>query len=311
MKNYILKQPVMNRVLYALLPIILFSVFLFGWRSMVVILFTNCIAFLTEFLMVRKKAVPKVSMAVFVTGTLLGLTMPPTIPLWIAGVAAVISVLFGKMVFGGFGVNIFNPAIVGRAFVYISFPKEMTISWVKPFTSLPGGFVHYQTVDAFQKITSASPIGIIKESGAYSNLGELFWGFIPGSIGETSAFLIILAAIYLIITKTAKWQAMLSCILSLAIFTAIFDAPLTLTYLLSGGVLFGTVFMITDPITMAKTDIGVWIYGLIVGFTAVFIRKFSLFAEGFMFALLLGNTFMPIIDLGIQKLKTKPAKQGA
>ena len=254
---------------------------------------------------------PKVSMAVFVTGTLLALSLPPTIPLWIAGVAAIIAVLFGKMVFGGFGVNIFNPAIVGRAFVYISFPKEMTISWVKPFTQLPGGFFSYQTVDAVQKITSASPIGIIAESGTYAKLSELFWGIIPGSMGETSVILILIAAIYLIITKTAKWQAMLSCILSLAIFTAIFDPANTLVNLMTGGALFGIVFMITDPITMAKTDIGVWIYGLLVGFLTVFIRKFSLFAEGFMFALLLANTFMPIIDFGIQKIKAKPSMQGA
>ncbi len=311
MKNYILKQAVMNKVLYALLPILLFSVFLFGWRTLVVVLFTNCIAFLTEFMMVRKKPVPKVSMAVFVTGTLLALTLPPTIPLWIAGVAAVTGVLFGKMVFGGFGTNVFNPAIVGRTFVYISFPKEMTVSWVKPFTQLPGGFLHYQTLDAFQKITSASPVGILKNGGTYNQISDLFWGFIPGSMGETSAFLIILAAIYLIITKTAKWQAMLSCLLSFVVFTAIFSPSLTLTYLLSGGVLFGTVFMITDPISMAKTDIGVWIYGILVGFLTVFIRKYSLFSEGFMFSLLLGNTFMPIIDYSIQKYRAKPSVQGA
>lgn len=311
MKQYLLKQAVMNKVLYALLPIVLFSIFLFGWRTLIVVLFTNCVAFITEFMMVRKKTMPKVSMAVFVTGTLLALTLPPTIPLWIAGVSAVIGVLFGKMVFGGFGTNVFNPAIVGRTFVYISFPKEMTVSWVKPFTDFPGGFLHYQTIEAFQKITSASPVGIMKSGETYNHLSNLFWGFIPGSIGETSAFLILLAAIYLIITKTAKWQAMLSCLLSFVLFTALFDSSLTLTYLLSGGFLFGTVFMITDPISMAKTNAGIWIYGLIVGFLTVFIRKFSLFSEGFMFALLLGNTFMPIIDYTIQKIKVKTALQGA
>ena len=112
MKNIVMKQAMMNKVLYALVPSIILSVFLFGWRSLVVILFTNAIAFLTEYLFIRKKPNGKVSMAVFVTGTLLAMTLPPTIPLWIAGVGAVIAVAFGKMVFGGFGMN-----EIGRAHV--------------------------------------------------------------------------------------------------------------------------------------------------------------------------------------------------
>lgn len=304
MKNLILKQGVMNKVLYALTPIILFSIFLYGWRSLVLVLFTNSIAFLTEYLMVKNKPNGKVSMAVFVSATLLVLSLPPTLPLWIAGVGAVVAILFGKMVFGGFGTNIFNPAIVGRTFIYISFPKEMTVSWVKPFTSFPGGFLHYQTADAFQKISSATPVGLLKSGINQSSISDLFWGTIPGSMGESSAFLIIIAAIYLIWTKTAKWQPMLACLLSFSLFTALFNPDLTLTYLLSGGLLFGTVFMITDPISMAKTNLGIWIYGILVGFLTVFIRKFSLFSEGFMFALLISNSFMPIIDYAIQKAKT-------
>lgn len=305
MKDLILKQTVMNKVLFSLIPIILFSIFLFGWRSLIIILFSNTIAFLTEYLMIRKKTNGKVSMAVFVTATLLALTLPVTIPLWMVGVASAFAILFGKMVFGGFGTNIFNPAIVGRTFVYISFPTEMTTSWVKPFTSFPGGFLHYQTIEAFQKITCATPIAVIKSSGTYNSLMDLFLGLIPGSMGETSALLILISAIYLIVTKTAKWQPMLACILSFTVFTLIFTPNQTLNYLLSGGLLFGTVFMITDPITMAKTNKGIWIYGVLVGFLTVFIRKFSLFSEGFMFALLLGNTFMPIIDYTILKLQNK------
>lgn len=305
MKNIILKQAMMNKVLYALIPSIILSIFIFGWRSLVVILFTNAIAFLTEYLFVRKKANGKVSMAVFVTGTLLAMTLPPTIPLWIAGVGAVIAVAFGKMVFGGFGMNIFNPAIVGRTFIYVSFPQQMTIDWVKPFTALPGGFTRY--MNSIDMRTSATILSSSKlgETTDYSFLDALF-GIIPGSIGETSALLILIGAIYLIMTKTAKWQPMLATLLSLYVFNIVFygfsDA---LYYLVSGGALFGIAYMVTDPVSQAKTKNGLWIYGIMIGFLTVFIRKYSLFSEGFMFAILLANTFMPIIEFYL-----KPKKKG-
>lgn len=305
MKNIILKQAMMNKVLYALIPSIILSVFLFGWRSLVVIMFTNTIAFLTEYLFVRKKPNGKVSMAVFVTGTLLAMTLPPTIPLWIAGVGAVIAVAFGKMVFGGFGMNIFNPAIVGRTFIYVSFPQQMTIDWVKPFTSLPGGFVNY--MNSIDMRTSATILTSSKvgETTNYK-LWDAFTGIIPGSLGETSALLILIGAIYLIITKTAKWQPMIATIVSLYLFNIIFygfnDA---LYFVLSGGAMFGIVYMVTDPVSQAKTKYGLWIYGILIGFLTVFIRKYSLFSEGFMFAILLANTVMPIIEFYL-----KPKKKG-
>lgn len=306
MKNIILKQAMMNKVLYALIPSIILSVFLFGWRSLVVISFTNVIAFLTEYLFIRKKPNGKVSMAVFVTGTLLAMTLPPTIPLWIAGVGAVVAVAFGKMVFGGFGMNIFNPAIVGRTFIYVSFPQQMTIDWLKPFTSLPGGFTRY--INGLDMQTSATILSSSKlgETTSYT-FWDAFTGFIPGSLGETSALLIILGAAYLIITKTAKWQPMLATFLSLYLFNVIFyglnDA---LYYVVSGGALFGIAYMVTDPVSQAKTKNGLWIYGIMIGFLTVFIRKYSLFSEGFMFAILLANTFMPIIEFYL-----KPKKKGA
>lgn len=129
----ILKQQMMNRVLYSLIPIILFAVYLFGWRVLAVVIAANVAAYISEYLFVKNKKPGKVSMAVFVTGTLVALTLPPTIPLWISALAGVVSIVFGKMVFGGFGANIFNPAILGRTFVYISFPNQMTISWLKPY----------------------------------------------------------------------------------------------------------------------------------------------------------------------------------
>ena len=291
----------MFRVLYSLIPIILYAIFLYGWRVLALIITTNLAAFFSEYIFVRNKPGGKVTSAVFVTGTLLGLILPPTLPLWMAAIGGIVAIVFGKMMFGGFGMNLFNPAIVGRTFLYVTFANYMTVRWVTPFTSLPGGFAVYSRIDA---ITSATPIG----NESLFRLPQLFTGMIPGSSGETSALLIIIAGVYLLITKTAKWQAMLSTLISFLLFTTIFHIDSNpLYYLFSGGILFGTVFMVTDPVSMPKNKYAIWIFGLLVGFLTVFIRKFSLWSEGFMFALLLTNSFMPIIEYGIT-MKKKPAK---
>nr|MDK2850357.1 Na+-transporting NADH:ubiquinone oxidoreductase subunit [Candidatus Cloacimonadota bacterium] len=303
----ILKQQMMNRILYALIPITLFSVYLFGWRVLAVVLVANIAAYITEWLFVRNKKAGKITMAAFVTGSLVALTLPPTIPLWISALAAVVSIAFGKMVFGGFGTNIFNPAILGRTFVYISFPNQMTISWVKPFlpVDFPGGFAHWHAGPSM--VTSATILNHYRATGeALHSMTEAFTGFIPGSIGEGSALLIILAGIYLIITKTAKWQPMVATLLSLFVFSLIFYPQMNPLYLLiSGGAIFGLVFMVTDPVSCPKGKWAIWIYGIMIGFLTVFIRRFSLFAEGFMFALLLTNAFMPLIEYGLEKVGVK------
>ncbi|HQB97594.1 MAG: RnfABCDGE type electron transport complex subunit D [Candidatus Cloacimonadaceae bacterium] len=303
----ILKQQMMNRVLYALIPIVIFAVYLFGLRVLAVVAAANIAAYISEYLFVRNKKPGKVTMAVFVTGTLVSLTLPPTIPLWISALSGVISIVFGKMVFGGFGANIFNPAILGRTFVYISFPNQMTISWLKPYLlkDFPGGFAHWSPETSMQ--TGATILNSFRASGEeLYPMMDAFTGFVSGSMGETSALLIILAGIYLIVTKTAKWQAMLSTILSLAIFTwAFYPTQNPLYFLVSGGAMFGIVFMVTDPVSSPKGTWGIWIYGLLIGFLTVFIRRYSLFAEGFMFALLLTNAFIPLIEYGLEKVGKK------
>jgi len=138
---------------------------------------------------------------------------------------------------------------------------------------------------------------------------DAFLGFVPGSIGETSALLIVFAGIYLILTKTAKWQPMLATVLSLLVFSLVFyPTQNPLYFLVSGGALFGVVYMTTDPVSQAKGKLAIWIYGVLIGFLTVFIRRFSLFAEGFMFALLLANSFMPIIEFYLDKRSKKAAK---
>jgi Na+-transporting NADH:ubiquinone oxidoreductase subunit B len=307
--DIILKQPVMNRVLYALIPLVLFSIYLFGWKVLALILVSNLAAFITEYLFIRNKKNGKVSMAVFVTGTLLALTLPPTLHLWMAALGAVVAVMFGKMVFGGFGLNIFNPAIVGRTFIYISFPQQMTVTWLKPYllSGFPGGLLRWTAEPAMQ--TSATILGQLRQNGVTDySFSSAFWGFIPGSAGETSALLIILAGLYLILTKTAKWQPMAATILSLLAWQFIFYPHLNpFLGLVVGGAIFGVVFMTTDPVSQAKGKTAIWIYGLLIGFLTVFIRRFSLFAEGMMFAILLTNAVMPLIEYAIDNvIKKKP-----
>ncbi|MEA2096140.1 MAG: RnfABCDGE type electron transport complex subunit D, partial [Candidatus Cloacimonadota bacterium] len=193
-------------------------------------------------------------------------------------------------------------AIVGRTFIYISFPNAMTMQWLQPLTKCPAGFTVWQNSNL---ITTATPMIEFNNSAKVTELSQLFLGTISGSMGETSAILILLAGIYLIITKTAKWQPMFSLLISFALFTSIFYGTNPLSFMLSGGLMFGAVFMITDPVSMPKDKTAIWIYGLLVGFLTVFIRKFSLFTEGFMFALLLGNIFMPIIEFGLKQMKMK------
>lgn len=306
----LMKQAVMNRVLYALAPLLIFAVYLFGWRVLAVVLVANIAAYITEYLFIRTKKGAKVTMAAFVTATLVAMTLPPTIPLWMSAVAAVISIAFGKMVFGGFGTNPFNPAILGRTFVYVAFPQQMTIAWLKPFllSDFPGGLASWTARAGME--TSATIMGHyrLKEELIYS-FKDAFLGFVPGSIGETSALLIILAGIYLVLTKTAKWQPMVATVLSLLVFGFIFYPGENPVYFLaSGGALFGVVYMTTDPVSQAKGKLAIWIYGVLIGFLTVFIRRYSLFAEGFMFALLLANSFMPIIEYYLDK-RTK--KKGA
>lgn len=304
MKKFFLIQKNMRIMLLVLSPLVVFSIFLFGWRVLATLLVVNLFAVLTEYLFVRKKKNGKISMAVFVTAFLLVLSTPPTIPFWMAAVGAIIAIAFGKMVFGGFGTNIFNPAMVGRTFIYISFANAMTVNWLKPFTRLPGGFAVWQNPD---QLTAATPMITLRDSGFSTSLNDTFFGFISGSAGETSAFLILIAAAILLITKTAKWQAMISTLISFLVFTFIFYGSNPINFLFTGGIMFGIVFITTDPVSMPKNKIAIWIYGFLIGFLTVLIRKLSLFVEGFMFAVLLTNSFTPIIEYSLNNLKKKGA----
>lgn len=313
LKISFMKQLLMRKVIYSLMPIIIASVYFFGWRALLLTLWVSFLGIITEWLFV-KNTTKKVSEAVIVTSILFTLTLPPGTPYWVAGLGIIFGIVFGKMVFGGFGRNVFNPALVARAFVYVCFPSPLTSQWYSPTKSLLGGFSSYLS-EPIDVLAQSTPMLIFRGSGNMVSYSRLLLGNISGSLGETSALLIILAGAYLIYTKTAAWENMLSMIIgfvsmsSVLHYSGIGRIPNPLFGILSGGFLFAAVFMITDPISSPKTKEGKWLYGLIIGMVTVIIRGFAVFAGGVMFAILIGNTFAPIIDEGFKYYnKTKKTK---
>ena len=337
-----LKQKNMVRVLYALSPIALTGVYFFGWRVAALLAVSIVCGFGTEWYMQSLKK-GKVSYAVFVTAMLYALSLPPTTPFWIAAVGIIVAILFGKEVFGGFGKNVFNPAIVGRAFVYVSFPIELTGRFVPVFTGFPGGFGQWSFTSLkalpasmtqaglklTDAVTAATPIWsrrdfhftadwlqlLLGNIGGVFSAGDSTKVLAAGSIGEVSALAIVAAAIYLIATKTAQWRLSIATLLGAAGITLLLryglgiDAvpPLHFT-LLSGALLYGAAFMVTDPVSAPKLPLSQWIYGIFIGLMVVFFRYRSIFAEGLGFSILLGNMLAPSLDLWVKR--SRAVKKG-
>jgi Na+-transporting NADH:ubiquinone oxidoreductase subunit B len=316
MKSPVTWQLPMKRVLYALVPAVVASVYFFGWRALVVLAVVNAAGFLTEFIFPRYTKT-EVTSAVFVTSFLFALSLPPGIPIWIAVVGIVFGVLFGKMVFGGFGRNVFNPALVGRVFIYVSFALPMTAKWVQPLApaagplGLPGswgGFTRW----AADAVSGPTPLRLLRQGAPVDTL-PLLWGNVAGSLGETSAVLIVLGGLYIVWKKAANWRIVVSELAGFVVLQAIFwlagvrHAADPLTALLAGSTLLGMFFMATDPVSASQTQGGRWIYGALVGALTVLIRTFSIWPEGTMFAILLGNTFAPIVDHMVRQRAAKKA----
>ncbi len=293
------KQPMMRRVLIALIPVYAFAVYLYGLPLAVLTAVVVPAAVLAELIFERirtpRDKKPKVSEAVLVTAFLFLLSLPPTAPFWIALIGIVFAVVITKMAFGGFGRNVFNPAISGRLFIYIAFPAFMTGSFISA-----GKF----GVDA---VTAATPLALARAGQSAPDLLSLFLGVRPGSFGESAVIPIIAAAVFLIITKTANWRIILStlagaALLTLALWLAGIPAALPPpSALLAGSLLFVAVFYATDPVSAPKRPASQLIYGVIIGVAAILIRQFSLFAEGTSFAVLLGNMFAPLLDYIFRK----------
>lgn len=301
-----LKQPIMRRVIIATIPCIIASIYFFGWRSLVMVVVSCIAAFITEFIFVRRFNEP-VSEAVFVSAIIYALIMPPTVPWHALIIGIVFSIIFAKMVFGGFGRNIFNPAMAGRAFVYISFPIALTATWAPAAQGLWGalGMWTTQTPDV---ITAATPMALVKAGAAPPPpLLNLLIGNISGTMGVTSAIGILCGGMYLFITKTANRSIIITVIAVYALLNGLFavlglpGVPGILPALLGGGFLFGAFFMATDPISAPRLLPAQIIYAAVIATAAAIINTFSVFNGGFMFALLFANMFAPILDYGFKQ----------
>jgi Na+-transporting NADH:ubiquinone oxidoreductase subunit B len=305
-KRFLMQKP-MLRVCYALIPLLLVSVYLFGWRSFVLIGSVLVCGTITEALFTFPRGKP-VTSAVFVTGLIFTLSLPPTIPFWMAVVGIVVGVAFGKMVFGGFGQNVFNPAMVGRCFIYITFPLQMTNWWVEPFWGGLGGLTQWST--SLDSLTQATPLEVLRQ-GESVPWQDLLVGRTSGSIGEMSALLILLGGLFIVYKKAASWRLVLSCLLGGIVSSGILrvagfaQIPDPVTTLAAGSFLFGAFFVVTEPVSGAKTKIGQWIYGFMIGSLIVFLRGFSNFSEGVMFSVLIMNAFVPILDQTVQQIQAK------
>ncbi|MEM5947656.1 RnfABCDGE type electron transport complex subunit D [Spirochaetia bacterium 38H-sp] len=298
------KQKPMRRVLLALLPVLLWALYFYGIRLLLLGLVVFPVGILVEFVMEKRRG-RKVSEAVLVTCLLYLLSLPPAVPLWIAGVGIAFGVFMAKEVYGGFGRNVFNPAIAGRLFVYITFPNFMTRSWM-----VPGGWG--LSPDA---LTAATPLDAIRQ-GLAPPLWDMVSGIHPGSMGESAIVLIVLAGLYLAFTNTASWRTMVSVLVGAAGLSFLLNligvssVASPVYTLLSGSLLFVAVFMATDPVTAPNSKKAHWVYGLIIGFVVVLIRSFSLFSEGTSFAILLANTAAPLLDELLPAAKKKTASGG-
>jgi Na+-transporting NADH:ubiquinone oxidoreductase subunit B len=258
----------------------------------------------------------EVSEGFLVTGILIPMIVPVDTPLWMIAVATAFAVIFAKEVFGGTGYNIFNVALIARAFLFFSYPSKMSGDQVWVRTSDTFGMGKGALIDGY---SGATPLGQIATTDVASfgeftfhgimgqplSISDMFFGFIPGSVGEVSTFAILLGALLLIATGVGSWKTILSVFLGglVAVVTvnlfaqnAIMEMPVYYHFLL-GGFAFGAVFMATDPVTSARTEKGKWIYGFLIGLLAITIRVFNPgYPEGMMLAILFMNAFAPLID---------------
>jgi len=413
-----IKQDPMRRVLYSLVPIFIWSVYLYGWRVVAMTAFIYLLGILAEYVFEKGKN-KKVSEAVLVTCGLYALSLPPAVPFWAAGVGILFAVIFGKEVFGGFGRNVYNPAITGRTFAYISFPLMLQTTWMIPgnfglgggmnrliqgSTGLEAAFMValvavvfwvitksegktkpvvsaavvavvltvafyvtvayafpytkgllHNTLNDIDAVAMATPIEVFRGLAQQNNWHQtvsifgapvaleannplaLFFGIRVGSAGEGAIFLIILAGIYLLWTKTANWRPLMWTVVSAAAFTVgfyysglmdhrfpVFAAHRLsgtgldqffdiIGFLMAGSLLYAAVFMATDPVSAPKKNWSQHLYGIIIGGLTITIRVFAGFPEGVSFAILTANTFASLIDeiMPANKKKVAAKKPGA
>ena len=290
----------MSLVIVGLIPCVAAAVHFFGLRVLAMIAVSYAAGGAVEVLFAigRKEDINE---GFLVTGLLFPLILPPALPLWMVALGVVFGVLVGKEVFGGTGRNLFNPAILGRCFLAIGYPRAMSGNWIVPGAGPGGRWLQYVDASAVDAVTAATPL-VDAKAGVIAPLSRLFLGSVPGSAGETSALAVLLGAAFLLLTRVASWRTMLATVGSFFGLAALLHAVLPATFgpplwhLCAGSILFGAVFMATDPVTGPITHAGRWVYGAIIGAVTVLIRNLTGYVEGVMFAILLGNICAPSLD---------------
>jgi Na+-transporting NADH:ubiquinone oxidoreductase subunit B len=287
-------------VILALLPVLLAAVYFFGLRVLLIIAVSYVAGGAVEvlFAIIRKE---QINEGFLVTGLIFPLILPPTVPLWMVAVGIVFGVVVGKELFGGTGRNLFNPALVGRCFLSLSYAASMSAGWIIPGEGFPGRAFQYVGASDVQAITSATPLALARQ-GELAGLSDLFLGRIAGSAGETSALVILLGGLFLLISRVANWRTVVSILSSFIILAAVLHYILPERFgpavwnLFAGGLFFGAFYMATDPVTSPVTNGGKWAYGIIIGAATVLIRNLTGYVEGVTFAILLGNICAPVLD---------------
>jgi electron transport complex protein RnfD len=310
----LLKQPLttsmaMGDVALALTPAVLAGIWLFGLQALLVVSASILGAMLPEWVFSPPEQRPAKLRdgSGLITGLLLGLSLPPALPLWMAFLGGVVGIGLGKLIWGGLGYNLFNPALVGRAFLLATFPVAMT-TWSAQnaaggFFDIPASVLAFPFLrGSYDGVSAATPLGLIKFQGQSTPLWHLAIGNTGGCIGETSGLLLVLGGVFLLVRRDLDWRIPASILISVAIFSAalvLFDPnryPGPLFSIFSGGLLLGAIYMATDPVTSPVTPKGAWIFGGGVGLLVVLIRVFGGFPEGVMYAILLMNAATPLID---------------
>lgn len=285
-------------VVIALIPALLCSLYYFGVGAAIVMVTAIVGCVLTEYLinrfMLNRQATIANGSAVL-TGVLLAFNLPSNLPIWIVLIGAVVAIGIGKMAFGGLGCNIFNPALVGRVFLLLSFPAQMT-TWPLP------GISRWAYADAE---TGATTLGLLKQKLITTdgvNLLDNLMGSVGGSLGEVSAIALIIGFIYLLATRTISWHIPVSIIVTAALFSLCIGVD-PCVEILSGGMLLGAIFMATDYVTSPMSHRGMLLYGAMIGLVTIIIRQWGAYPEGMSFAILLMNGFTPVINRYIKPRK--------
>ena len=284
---------IMHNVILALVPAVFTSVYFFGWVSLAIIVVAVVTCMVTELLCQKLVGKPHTLSdgSAVITGMLLGLTLPPSFPLLGVVLGGVFAIAVGKMIFGGLGFNIFNPALLGRAFLQATYPVLIT-TWDEPVT----------VESAVEVVSAATPLALMKFEGVFVDNMSMFIGNTAGSLGETSAIALIIGGLYLRYKGYINWKLPLGFLGSMLIFGELFHLidstkyPSGLFHLFAGGVMLAAWFMVTDMVTSPVTDKGQWIFAVGAGFIAVIIRLFGGLPEGVMYAVLLMNSAVPLIN---------------